>query len=349
MYTQHGGDWAGYQWEFGRPALDFSANLSPLGMPPALKKAVRQSLALSEAYPDPLCRALTEALARSEGVPPGWVLCGGGAAELIFRLALSFRPTAALVTAPTFGEYEAALTALSCPVRHYPLQKERGFLLDEGFLEAVRPGMLVFLCEPNNPTGLLTPRPLVLKVLEQCRRRGAFLVADECFYDFLDDPASHTLRPELGEGGLLILRSFTKMYAMAGLRLGYCLCADGALLQKMRGAGQPWAVSTPAQAAGLAALQLTDWPARVRRLIKRERAFLSGQLRGRGYQVFGGQANYLLFYSYFAALAEDLKPRGVLIRDCSAYPGLGPGYFRVAVLARRENQALLAALDGAVG
>ena len=116
MYTKHGGDWAGYLAEYGRPALDFSANLSPLGMPRPVALAARRALKQSEAYPDPLCRALTGAIAAREGVPGEWVLCGGGAADLIFRLALAAKPSFGLVTAPAVGEYESALAAADLPV-----------------------------------------------------------------------------------------------------------------------------------------------------------------------------------------------------------------------------------------
>ena len=110
---------------------------------------------------------------------------------------------------------------------------------------------ILFLCEPNNPTGRTTPRALLLRILERCAACGTRLVVDECFNEFLDDPAAHTLLGELeGHENLLLLRAFTKWYAMAGVRLGYALCADGALLERMRAAGQPWAVSALAQAAG---------------------------------------------------------------------------------------------------
>lgn len=345
MYTKHGGDWAGYLAEYGRPALDFSANLSPLGMPRPVALAARRALKQSEAYPDPLCRALTGAIAAREGVPGEWVLCGGGAADLIFRLALAAKPAFGLVTAPAFGEYESALAAADLPVERYFLKPEKDFQVDEGFLSAIRPGALVFLCEPNNPTGLLTPRPLLLRALETCRARGATLVADECFLDFLPEGEALTLRPELAGGGLVILRSFTKMYAMAGLRLGYCLSAQSALLARMAEAGAPWSVSTPAQAAGLAALSLPGWPARVRRAIAPQRAYLARGLAARGCRVFPGRANYLFFKAPLPDLPARLKEQGVLIRDCSGYPGLGPGYCRAAVRPVAESRALFRAMD----
>ena len=104
----HGGDWAGYRAQFGRDALDFSANVSPLGLPEGVAKAITAALPTADRYPDPLCRELQAKLALHEGVPADHILCGNGAADLIFRLVRAKKPRRALVTAPTFAEYAAA-------------------------------------------------------------------------------------------------------------------------------------------------------------------------------------------------------------------------------------------------
>ena len=342
----HGGDWAGFAAEYGAkaPLLDFSANVSPLGMPAGVAAALAGCAPDCDCYPDPLCRDLSAAIGRAEGVPGEWVLCGNGAADLIWRAALALRPARALVTAPAFAEYEAALAATGCAVERYFLSEEKDFRLDEGFLEAIRPGVgMVFLCEPNNPTGLTTPRPLLLRVLARCRQAGALLVLDGCFGDFLADPAAHTLKGELAGGNLLILKAFTKLYGMAGVRLGYALCADAALLAKLRAAGQPWAVSTPAQAAGLAALKETEYVAAVRALVASERPRLAAGLAALGCRVLPGEANYLLFRCE-RPLCQPLRRRGILLRSCDNYHGLGPAWYRTAVRTGAENSRLLAAL-----
>ena len=260
MELTHGGDWAGYAAQYGGMPLDFSANVSPLGLPQGVRQAVARALDGSDRYPDPLCRALRKKLSGTLGVPPQSILCGNGAADLIFRLVLAEKPKRALVTAPTFAEYEQALAVAGCTADRFFLREEEGFAVTEALLERIEPGLdILFLCEPNNPTGRTTPRALLLRILERCAACGTRLVVDECFNEFLDDPAAHTLLGELeGHENLLLLRAFTKWYAMAGVRLGYALCADGALLERMRAAGQPWAVSALAQAAGEAALGETD-------------------------------------------------------------------------------------------
>ncbi len=345
MRPTHGGDWAGYAMEYGALPLDFSANTSPLGLPLGVKAAVIQALEYADRYPDPRCRKLTAKLAKHYEVAPESILCGSGAADLIDRLALALRPRQALVTAPTFGEYAVALERVGCEVRKFPLRQENQFQLTEDFLDWITPETdLVLLCEPNNPTGITTPRPLLEQVLERCRAVNALLVVDECFGDFLNQPEEHTMVPMLEEH-LLILKAFTKFYAMAGLRLGFCLSGNHTLLDAMTQAGQPWSVSTLAQAAGVAALEEADYARQLRELIQTQRPRLAENLAALGCSVVPGEANYLLFFCSVPELDAKLRRRGILIRNCENYAGLCPGWYRVAVRTEPENQRLVAALS----
>ena len=138
----HGGDWAGYRAEFGRDPLDFSANVSPLGLPDGVAEAITASLATADRYPDPLCRALRAKLAVAENVPAESLLCGNGAADLIFRLVLAAKPRTALVTAPTFAEYATALETVGCTVERHFLREENDFAVTEDILNAVHPTFL---------------------------------------------------------------------------------------------------------------------------------------------------------------------------------------------------------------
>lgn len=342
MELVHGGDWAGYRAEFGCDALDFSANVSPLGLPAGVAAAITNALPTADRYPDPLCRELRAALAGAEGVPADWILCGNGAADLIFRLALAVRPRRALLPAPTFAEYEAALQTVGCAVQRVFLREENEFAVTEEFIDAVTPETdIVFLCQPNNPTGQVTPPALVERLVRRCAECGAVLVVDECFLDFLPDRDAWTAKQLLRDAPqLIILKAFTKLYAMAGVRLGYALCGDAALLEKMRGAGQPWAVSSLAQAAGLAALQETAYAGAVRALIAEQRPRIAAGLRALGLRVMDGQANYLLFRAT-PDFGEKLRRRGAVVRSCANYPGLDAAWYRTAVRTAEENTRLL--------
>ena len=346
VYT-HGGDILTAQAAYGGEVLDFSANLNPLGMPAPVAEAVRLAADQSACYPDPLYRDLGRAIAVHDGVGEEQVVCGNGAADLIFRLVFALKPKKALVTAPAFSEYEEAVTCVGCEVARYALDQNKNFDLDAGFLDAIgRDVDLVFLCTPNNPTGRLIGQDLLGAVVERCGAVGAVLVVDECFLPLA--AGGPGLAPWLANHPhLVLLRAFTKSYAMAGLRLGYCLTANQGLREQLGRFAQPWSVSTPAQAAGVAALTCCPhWPAEGRRLVENSRPGLAAGLTAAGCTVIPGQANYLLFrLPGVADLKERLLERGVLIRSCANYHGLGPDWYRVCVRGEEENRRLLAALS----
>ena len=342
MELVHGGDWAGYRARFGHDALDFSANVSPLGLPQGVADAIVAALPTADRYPDPLCRELRTALSRAEQLPEPWILCGNGAADLISRLVWALKPRRALLPAPTFAEYAAALESVGCEVKRKTLHEADDFAVTEAFVQAVNQSIdLVFLCQPNNPTGQITPPELVQRLVRRCADCGAVLVVDECFLDFLQQRDALTAKPLLQAApNLVILKAFTKLYAMAGVRLGYALCSDTALLAKMQAAGQPWGVSSLAQAAGAAALRETAYADAVRALIADQRPKLAAGLRALGLQVIEGSANYLLFRAP-ETLGAALQQRGVCLRSCGNYPGLSAGWYRTAVRTAPENEQLL--------
>ena len=339
MELVHGGDWAGYRARFGHDALDFSANVSPLGLPQGVVDAIVAALPTADRYPDPLCRELRTALSRAEQLPEPWILCGNGAADLIYRLVWALKPRRALLPAPTFAEYAAALESVGCEVKRETLHEADDFAVTEAFVQAVNQSIdLVFLCQPNNPTGQITPPELVQRLVRRCADCGAVLVVDECFLDFLQQRDALTAKPLLQAApNLVILKAFTKLYAMAGVRLGYALCANTALLAKMQAAGQPWGVSSLAQAAGAAALREAAYADAVRALIADQRPKLAAGLRALGLQVIEGSANYLLFRAP-ETLGAALQQRGVCLRSCGNYPGLSAGWYRTAVRTAPENE-----------
>jgi len=346
LYRQenpHGGDL------YSRPvALDFSANINPFGTPEAVRQAVVDALDQLKHYPDPYCRELVAAIAEFEKLPQSYILCGSGAAELIYSYVRALGPKKALVLAPTFAEYEAALTAQGCDVEHFFLQEAEDFAVTEALLPALwRSGAeLLVLCNPNNPTGRLMEPELLRRICLSCQERGISLLVDECFLDLCDQGEAQSLKPLLERcPKLTLLKAFTKSYGMAGLRLGYCLSADPALLEAMGGTVQPWNVSIPAQKAGIAALGQQDFVQRARDCIRAERPKLRQGLERLGLRVLPSQVNYLLFYSEKELKAPLLEGYGILIRSCANYPGLGQGWYRIAVKRPEENRRLLAALE----
>lgn len=337
MKQQHGGNIYRYP-----DHLDFSANLNPLGMPPAVREAVCSETAGWEHYPDPDCTALTTAIAAAEGIAPDRIVCGNGAADLIYRLVHAFRPQKAVLCAPTFGEYAAALHEVGCRIDEYVLHEANAFSLDAGFLDCLTPDTdMVFLCSPNNPTGQLTDPALLTEIARTCDENGILLLCDECFLDFTGQTERYSLKRCLCRNAV-ILRAFTKTYAMPGLRLGFVLCSHPEIAQRIRESGQFWSVSAPAQAAGIAALHETAYLQHAVALLAQERHFLTDALRALGIRVFPSAANFLLLHGT-PGLDDRLLQEGILIRNCADYHGLCEGYYRTAVRTHAENLRLCAA------
>lgn len=342
----HGGDARGFLARYGKMPLDFSANVNSLGVPQAVRDALCRAAQDADRYPDPLCRDLRNAIAQSEGVTPEQVFCAAGAAEIIYRLAATLKPKRALVPAPTFSEYALALAGQGCEVERHWLRDEDNFALTPAILPQLRAGIdLMFLCNPNNPTGSVVDSDLMTEILKRCAMHHIRLVVDECFLGFTPQPEAHTLTPILAQyQNLLLLKAFTKLYGMAGVRLGYCLSGDLALLQRLYEAGPPWNVSSLAQQAGIAALGARDYLDESRAIVAAERPRLCAVLGALGLRVIPGEANYILFFSATPRLVEKLCEQGVLIRDCANFEGLSAGWYRIAVRTPSENDRLLAAL-----
>lgn len=337
MSAIHGGDI--YSREV---KSDFSANLNPLGIPEAVRAAAAG--ADFTHYPDTRCSVLSRAISDYEGVPAENIVCGNGAADVIYRIVGALRPKRALLCAPTFSEYEKALAERDCAVLYHKLREEDGFKLREDIFPEISAVDMLFLCSPNNPVGSVIEPLLLERILGRCRECGTVAVVDECFLDFAEDgfSAKNCLFPNI-----IVIKAFTKICAMAGLRLGYALFGDERCAHSVRECGQPWSVSAPAQAAGVAAARVlseTDFLARTRALIAEERDFLAGELSRLGFEVFPSSANFLLFKGA-ENLAKALLERGIAIRSCRDYRGLDERFFRIAVRTHEENERLTTALS----
>lgn len=336
----HGGD------VYGGNAglLDFSVCLNPVGAPQAVLESAQEGV-LRQGYPDPQSRGLVRAAARRDGVEESMVLWGNGCADLIDRFTLSLRPKKAILLAPTFGEYRRTLEGAGCQIQEVFLSQENGFVPDETLLEAIVPGVdLVFLCDPNNPTGRLMDEELLNQVLLRCRQVGAMLAVDQCFLE-LTAARPDRLVNQLAGGNLILFRALTKSYALAGLRLGYCLCGDRSLLERMAGILQPWPVSIPAQMAGETAFQsFPRWPFECFPAMEKERSRLQAALEALGLWVCPSESCFLLFRGP-EDLGRRLRENGILVRDCANYSGLGPGWYRAGLRTPEENRRLIAALQ----
>lgn len=339
MY-QHGGDIYNHNIK-----LDYSSNVNLLGTPDGVIRAACEGVSQSCNYPDTQCSNLREAISRYEQIPMEHIICGNGAADLIFSIVLSKKPKLALIPCPTFSEYEQALKVVNCEIRYYETKDETNFTIQEDFIDKIDHKVdIIFLCNPNNPTGTLINRKLMEKILLQCKKHDILLVIDECFMDFVIDCEAYTMKDFCRKTkNLFILKAFTKLYAMPGLRLGYGLCSDSDLIYRMQQVTQPWNVSTPAQLAGIAALKETEYVTQSLALLQQEKTYLIKELTRLDFKLYESQANYI-FFQGDKGLYEKCLQKGILIRDCSNYKGLEEGYYRIVIKKHEENKQLIETL-----
>lgn len=350
----HGGNIYGNEIEY-----DFSVNLNPLGPPDAVREALAEALNHVEEYPDPEYRELRRALANRWQLAEEQLVLGNGASELIPGIIRALAPKTCMVTAPCYSGYETALNAAapSCRIHRIFLREEDDFTLPENTcreIARVKPDLLI-LTNPNNPNGKRISANRLRKIAGACRGAGTVLLMDECFLA-LSGGDVDSLIHRIGEEGLpptMVLRAFTKTFAIPGVRLGYAVCS-GSLATRIQRELPEWNLSVFAQYAGLAALEAaapetvppgtSGYMAASVEMIAQEREYLTAELKKLGLRVFPSDANYILFQSRDRELHRKLLDKGILIRDCRDYHGLTAGFYRAAVRTRRENTALLRCL-----
>ncbi len=342
----HGGDI--YSSGHNHIKLDFSVNINPLGMPERVKNALHDAVEDCRRYPDIRAEELRRAVSEMAGIKDRDILCGNGASALFPAVVHAVNPGNVLIPAPSFYGYERAAkagTGNEKNIRYYKMEESEDFRLTERFLQELSSDTgLLFLANPNNPSGNLIHPVLLEKILKTCRNQGTILVLDECFIEFCAEYARHSLIQKIYEyPNLVVVRAFTKIFAMPGVRLGYLACADPALRRKIEIQLPEWDLSVFAQKAGTAAAKENGYRERTAELVREERAYLKKELQKMGLAVYPSDANFLLVYTK-EALGEKLLERGILIRDCSNFRGLSKGFYRIAVRAGKDNRTLTACI-----
>ena len=328
--------------------LDFSANINPLGLPSKVLEAVRQNIPQIIHYPDPAGRELKEALADFYLVPQNEIVLGNGAAELLYVYFHMFRPRRVLLPMPSFSEYERAALSAGAEVCCHELFAAQGFTIG---LDTLLPKLSEVDClvigNPNNPTGSLLTAAELERCVQAAAAVGTAVIVDESFIEFLPEEKDYTVRqlvaryPNLG-----VLQSLTKFYAIPGIRLGFGLFSPEASARMEQGK-DPWNVNLLAQKAGVAALHDRDYQQQARRYVQNEKDYLANALQKLdGIKVYPPTVNFIFLDLKAggwnsAAFAQQMRRRGILIRDCANYSGLGDTFIRVAVKSHNENQQLL--------
>jgi L-threonine-O-3-phosphate decarboxylase len=320
--------------------LDFSVNGNAYGPSPKVREAMARVPV--DRYPDREAMALRRALAEHLGAALDWILVGNGSMELVWLVALAFlRPgDAVLILDPTFGEYQRAVKLMGAQIHSCTARPEEAFHLDPDAILAVLRQLaprLVFLCNPNNPTGAYVPLETIAAWVTALPR--TLFVIDEAYLTFARGARSVlTLQAD----NVLLLRSMTKAYALAGIRLGYAV-GHPDVLAVLRQVRPPWSVNALAQAAGVAALTDVAHIERSLAQVAQAKQRLVAELYRLGLEPVPSSTHFfLLKVGNATACRQALLQRGLLVRDCTSF-GL-PAYIRVATRRPEENAQLLAAL-----
>lgn len=325
--------------------IDFSANINPLGTLQSMKDSWSDWFTLIEDYPDPDGIKLKQLIVQAESISEEQILLGNGAAELITLLANYLRKKRIAIVQPTFVEYEKMCTAFQCEIEHIILQENAWEDLSAVF-QMIKKVDAIFICNPNNPTGVRYNDEQLLELITQCEEEECLLIIDEAFYDFAptyESYAKFTVDYEY----VVVLRSLTKMYSIAGLRLGYAL-ASSQVIQKLKEIQPYWNVNALALEAGLHCIQNESFAAKTRSYIKEERIRLQQKLRMLGYVVSNSIVNYLLVRDEHLDKQTDLirylLKEGIVPRHTENFRGLNGRWLRFAVKRKDENEQLIQTL-----
>jgi len=358
--TEHGGNIYKLAEELEVPEdeiIDFSASINPLGISRKVKNVIRKELNCLVHYPDPEAALLREEIGQYHGIDPATIICGNGSTELIHLIARALKPEKVLIPMPTFSEYERAckIARNKLQVASYKLRKENNFAINpDEFISLIKISTgsksnsslsvnMAFLCNPNNPTGDLLKQEDVLRIANVAKEMKYYLVIDEAFIDFC--PEESVIEAVQYNPYLIVLRSMTKFYALSGLRIGYGVFPLS-LIERINRFKEPWTLNTLAQKAAIAILKDKDYPQQTFKLIKREKDFLERGFKKIGIEFYPSKANfYLLKIPSLNNTLTELRKKGILVRDCSNFKGLGNSYIRVAVKSRGHNKILLKELS----
>lgn len=327
--------------------VDFSSNVNPLGFPHSVKNIINKNTSILSVYPDPNSSTLKDNLEKYTGIPKRQIVVGNGATEIIYNFCKAFirKNNRIIIPIPTFGEYEAAALLHGGRISYLKTMN-----LNEKIPELqhmITKNSRIFLCNPNNPTGSLVKRKNMLKILETAYSKSALVFLDECFIELVPE-SNESLISNLKEfDNLFILRSLTKSFGLAGLRIGYGL-GNKNMIDVLTRINIPWNVNVLAQKAASAALSSKSHLYKTRKLIENELTFLTSSIsKIKNFSCYPSSTNFILLESKINSktIQRKLIKKKLLIRDCSTFRGLDNKFIRIAVRTHKENVKLVRALE----
>lgn len=326
--------------------LDYSANINPLGIPDVLRDILISNIDNLVNYPDPECNDLRNHISKYLSLPNENIVIGNGASEIIFLLFNALKPGKVLIPAPTFAEYAKAAESSGARVEYLELKESEDFKLDiELLVENASRGInAVVLCNPNNPTSTLVTKDDMSELISRLHTQGIYIVIDEAFIELTAGGNSNSVSDLVHTyDNLFIVRAFTKIFAIPGLRLGYGL-GDKKLVKSMWDMKMPWSVNSLACSTGKMLPEGGEYMEKTSKWLVHEKKWLFEELSKIGViKVFEPQTNFILAKILDEELnahrlRDTMAAQGILIRDASNFMFLNGRFFRVAVKDRKSNE-----------
>lgn len=347
----HGGNIYKLQREGKKDILDYSSNINPLGVPESLKKAVSENFSVLTRYPDINYTELRESIGKYNNIESENIIAGNGATEVLFLYIKALKPKKVLIAAPTFAEYERAVKNAECEIDFFELKEEDNFILNKDeFIQKAKNYNLAVICNPNNPTGKFISKEIIFEINENLKKSGTKLFIDECFIEFISGWKEKTSALFKSEN-IFILRALTKFFALPGLRLGYGICFDKKIIEKINEIREPWSVNGFADLAGKVILNDIEYIKNTEKWILEERKYFTDSLKeieeNKKIKIYETETNFILI-KLLEMTSEEFKSRmeekNILVRNASNFKFLDNSFIRLAIKDREKNKKVIEAI-----
>ncbi|MCE2505774.1 MAG: threonine-phosphate decarboxylase [Nitrosopumilaceae archaeon] len=340
----HGGRFSGGNRQ--SDVLDFSSNTSPAGIPSSVKSAMKKRLDEMEYYPDTNSTSLLSSLKKYTRLSDSHIVVGNGAIEILYNFCSTFlSKKRVLIPTPTFSEYESASKFADCKFTFFKTMNLSENL--DSFISQIPVNGCVFVCNPNNPTGTILSKKQLTKIISAAKTRSSFVFVDECFIELVPESNQSIMNLVKKYDNLFVLRSLTKSYGLAGIRIGYGI-GSKSIIKILKKIKIPWSVNALAQEAGIIAIKNKSHLTKSKSIIKKESDFLKKKIaKITGFECYDSSTNFILIKTKqdSTKIQKKLLKHKILIRDCKNFRGLNNHYIRIAVKSHKDNLKLVNAME----
>ena len=327
--------------------IDFSSNITPLGIPNSVKLIIKKNLDKIQFYPDPKSENVISSLEKYTHLSKSNIIVGNGAIEILYNFCFAFlsKTTKVLIHVPTFQEYETAVKLSNCKISYFKSLNLSTNI--DSFISQIPKSGCIFLCNPNNPTGELLSKKELLSIIIVAKKLKTIVFIDECFIELVPKSNESVISYVKKYDNLFILRSLTKSFGLPGLRIGYA-CGSQQIIKILQKIKIPWSVNSLAQDAANAVIKNTSYLKKSNIIIKKELKYLEDNISIlNGFECISSSTNFILIKTKYDStkLQTKLLKNKILIRDCKNFRGLDNHYIRIAVKSHKDNVKLVKALE----